>query len=95
MSKFNVTWSLTALKEVTQTADYIFENFGLKSARDFEQKLTQLTISLSDNKALCPKSKKLSFRKCVVTKQSSLIYFVNKDEIRIITLIDNRSLNAY
>lgn len=95
MSKFSIDWSIEALEKSKAISDAIYEQWGISSVLEFRNKLTDLIKLLAENKDLCPKSKKLSFRKCVVTKQTSLIYFVEKKIIKIITLIDNRSSHNY
>ncbi len=47
------------------------------------------------NKELCPASKLLTYRKCVVSKQTSLIYTIHDTSIFLITFIDNRALHNY
>ena len=72
-------------------ADYIYEKWGISASIEFVDKIDILTGLLATNKKLCPKSLKKSFRKCVVTKQVSLVYTISKDIIHLIAFVDNRS----
>ncbi|MFP5471281.1 MAG: type II toxin-antitoxin system RelE/ParE family toxin [Bacteroidia bacterium] len=86
-----VVWSNQAIEVSKKIIDYIVEQWGVASAMDFIQETSDFVELLSKNSKLCPESKKKNLRKCLVSKQVSLIYQIEKNKISIVTLIDNRS----
>ena len=90
-----VVWSQTALDAYLHIIDDIFENWTIKEVVNFQEAVDKLLFQLSKNSKLCPVSNLLNYRKCVVSKQTSLIYAINKDSIFLVTFIDNRSLHNF
>lgn len=83
---------LTAYK-LQRLTEYLLNEWGLKSKRDFLAKFTAKIEQISIHPESCPKSSEFKgIFKCVVTKQTSFFYRVNfiKQEIEIITIIDTR-----
>lgn len=95
MSKYIIEWSDEAKQTSKEISDHLYQSWGKLAANDFGQKVALLLRGLSSNKELCPKSKVKKLRKCVVSKQSSLIYHVNRNTITLVTFIDNRSNHIY
>jgi hypothetical protein len=50
---------------------------------------------ISENNKLFPASKKKSIYKAVISKQTSVIYSISKNEITLLYFIDNRSDHQY
>lgn len=68
--------------------------FSIPAALDLDEKLEKLLVQLQKHKYSCPPSPSLpGTRRCVVTKNVSLVYEVTGDEIQIIMVVDNRMDN--
>lgn len=68
--------------------------FSVSAALDLDEKLEKLVNRLQKHKYSCPPSKLLpGTRRCVVTKNVSLVYEIVGDVIQIILVIDNRMDN--
>lgn len=74
---------------------YLEEIWSPKVKEDFLKKLFGKINQISELPYSCPQSKEFKgLFKCIITKQTSLYYRVNleKDELEIITLFDNRQI---
>jgi hypothetical protein len=90
-----ILWTETALKTYLVVIDYLFEHWSLKEITSFENKVETLLDKILIHNELCPISKSYNFRKCIIDSNNSMVYFVNKNQIIIVTFIDNRSINSY
>lgn len=95
MPKNNIIWSDESLLVFDEIVDYIFEEWGIIPVLDFQNEINRLINLLENNKKLCPKSKIVNIRKCVITEQTSLIYKIKGNLLEIITFIDNRSKHRF
>ena len=91
----DVFWSIEASATYEDIILSLFERWSVDVIEDFENKVNKLIFRLSKNKKLCPPSKKKNLRKCVIHKNISLVYRINKTEIELVTFIDNRSEHKY
>ena len=90
-----VIWSQTAIDTYLHIIDTIFEKWTLKEVLHFQKEVDKLLERLKMHNELCPLSKQLNYRKCVVSEQTSLIYSLTKKDIYLVTFIDNRSLHSF
>lgn len=90
-----IVWSQTAIDTYLHIVDDIFKNWTVKEVANFQAAVDKLLRQLTINNKLCPVSNLLNYRKCVVSKQTSLIYALNKQDIYLVTFIDNRSLHSF
>ncbi len=90
-----IIWSDTSLNTYLHIVDYIYNEWTIKEVINFQESVNKLLAQLKVNKELCPASKLLTYRKCVVSKQTSLIYTIHDTSIFLITFIDNRALHNY
>lgn len=95
MSKIKITWSSEALETYDKIIEYIFSIWGIKPVIQLHHELKLLIKSIETNHKLCPKSKLVGLRKCVLSKQTSLIYSISRTKLVIVTFIDNRSQHTY
>jgi len=95
MHKLNIIWSPYAEVEYLEILNYIIDNWSISDADNFNNITNDLIAKIAINHKLCPKSKTSNFRKCVVTRQTSLIYRINSDSIDIIGFISNYSNHQY
>ncbi len=90
-----ITWSQTAINTYLSIADYIIDKWTQKELASFQKLVDGLLERIKTDNFICPASKKLNYRKCLVSKQTSLIYRVYKNEIFLITFLDNRTNHRF
>jgi plasmid stabilization system protein ParE len=90
-----VIWSHRAKTSYLETLEFILLKWTVREATNLEEMVNELIEKLRSNKHLCPLSKKTSLRKCVVSKQTSMVYSLNGNEIVIVGFIDNRSQHSF
>ena len=90
-----IIWTENAFKNYLNVIDYLFDNWSVNEILNFEKSVNQLVKNISSNIDLCPFSKILNYRKCVIDINNSLVYCVQNNKIIIVTLLDNRSFNIY
>ncbi|HPW88521.1 MAG TPA: type II toxin-antitoxin system RelE/ParE family toxin [Kaistella chaponensis] len=90
-----IVWSYEVLESYFKVIDYLLVNWTSKSIEKFENNFDELLERLSNHKEICPKSKLLNFRKCIIDKNNSLIYQEINDKIFLVTLINNSSSHSY
>ncbi len=76
-----IIWSNQAKITYERIIDDIPEKWTPNIAKDFENKTNSLLEIL----------KKQNLRKCVIHKNTSLIYITNDSNIELVTFIDNRT----
>ena len=90
---YTVKWTEKAESDYFAIIDYLLENWGRKSAKDFKNTVENTIDLISKMPTLYPLTDfRDGLRRCVVVKQVSLYYQVNdKDiEIYVVRLLDNR-----
>jgi mRNA-degrading endonuclease RelE of RelBE toxin-antitoxin system len=90
---YQIVWSATAVNSYQQTWDFIANNWSIDIIIDLDTKVQNLLDKLSNQERLCPPLKKFAYlRKCVISKQTSLIYSIDSQNkiINIVTFVDNR-----
>ena len=71
--------------------EYLELEWSLKVRNEFEEKLDSSIRTLLQMPDIFPKSElKKTYRKCVITKQTSIFYDFNSKEIRIADVFDTR-----
>jgi plasmid stabilization system protein ParE len=86
----NIVWSDEAKLTYESIIDDLLKKWPTDIALDFEKRTNELLDNLKQNKQLCPASKFKKLRKCVIHKNASLIYKINRKNIEIITFIFNK-----
>src|SRR5690554_2747883 len=79
--------------KLQKLAEYLLENWNLKTRDKFISKLTDKIKQISTQPDSCLKSSEFdNLYKCVVTKQTTFFYRIleEKNEIEIITVFDTR-----
>ena len=83
--------SPVAAKKIEILISYLQEEWSDKVKYDFISKLTEKFNQISLHPYSCIKSVEFpNLYKCVVNKQTSFYYRIKKNEIEVITVIDNR-----
>lgn len=88
---YKVVWSDEALKNLEKIIQYLENNWTEKEIGKFAVLLEKQIHLIQNNPQLYPKSDYIpELRKSVLSKQVSIFYKIAKNEIRIVTLFDNR-----
>jgi len=95
MASTKIVWSDEALAALDHILEYVFEEWGINPVLDLQDEIERLIGAIRSNKRLCPDSKITGLRKCVLSRQTSLIYKTAKSHLEIVTLLDNRSDHSY
>lgn len=90
-----INWSNKAKEQYEKIIDDLLERWPIQIALDFESLTDLLLKNLVINKKLCPVSKFEKLRKCVIHKNVSLIYRINKQTIEIVTFLINKEDNPF
>tara|TARA_B110001469_G_C9646725_1_gene327206 strand:- start:296 stop:583 length:288 start_codon:yes stop_codon:yes gene_type:complete len=95
MSKSKITWSEEASESFERIALNVLKKWNYKTAKEFDTKVDEYLTGLKSNPKMCQASKKNKIRKCVISKQTSLVYRIKKDTIELLLFIDNSSNHSY
>ena len=90
-----IYWSPQAEENYNKILDRIEEKWSLTEVYNFDEKAMRLVDLLKIQNKMCPTSKQINIRKCVITSQSSVIYKITKTNIELVDFIDNRTNHKY
>ncbi len=91
-----IYWSAEAKDTYAAILNYVMNNFPLDVAIEMDDKVERLIKSLETNSHLCPPSLQIQgIRRCVITKQLSLAYRTDGNEIELIAFFDNRMQHPF
>ncbi|MCH2236173.1 MAG: type II toxin-antitoxin system RelE/ParE family toxin [Crocinitomicaceae bacterium] len=91
MTKYEVRLSPIAEIKLKKIADYILEEFGLKSREKFLKIFTEHVRKLETHPETGVESKLIKeLRKNVVSKQTSFYYRIKGNQVFFLTVSDNR-----
>jgi len=87
-----VNWTDEAKASYKKTIVFILDNWTVDVALRLEDDVNILINNLEEYQYFCPPSRKdKNLRRCVISKQTSLLYEVNKTHIDLISFFDNRT----
>jgi plasmid stabilization system protein ParE len=90
-STYKIVWTDEALKNLADIIDYLEHRWTEKEIRKFASLLDRQLTLIQSNPELFPASPISSrLRKAVLTRQTTIYYRIDKDEIRMVSLYDNR-----
>ncbi len=90
-----LVWSDEARNTYDNTIDDLIDKWEIDIVLDFQEKTNTLLDHLKNYKKFCPPSKKKKLRKCVIHKNTSLIYKINKSNIELVTFIGNHTNHKF
>jgi len=89
--KFEVLWSAEAAERLAEVINYLRVKWSEREVNAFIRKVQKFELLVSRFPEIYAESNfKRGYRRAVITRQTSIIYFIDKDKIRIYTLFDNR-----
>ena len=90
-STYKIIWTDEALDNLADIIEYLELRWTKREIRNFSRLLDQQVNLIRSNPELFPTSTASSLlRKSVLTKQTTIYYRVDNNEIQIVTLFDNR-----
>ncbi len=91
-----IVWSDLAFLTFTDIAEFLSSKYSLDAAIKFDEQVDSIIQNLKKYKELCPAYKKRpSLRKCIVNKNTSLLYRIDRDKIHLVTFFDNRGIHSF
>ncbi|SRR5690554_2285607 len=93
--KFVVKWSPKSLDSFESIALQLIERWNLETALLFDRKVDGVIRQLEMNPKIYQASKKSKLRRCVIHKNVSLIFRINKDVVQLIVFVDNRDEHGF
>lgn len=87
---FKIKWSDEAAFEFEQINNLIINRWTAKEAADFILKTESIIKVISTQPYLYPASNFNQIRRAVITKQTSVYYLIQEEEIYLVTFWDNR-----
>lgn len=92
---YPVFWTELAKETYAGLLQFLTE-ISLDAAIELDEKIERLEENLMQHRHACPPSPKIPrFRRCVVDKNTSLIYEVHGRLIFIVAVVDNRANHLY
>ena len=90
-----IIWSNQAVITYEDIIDNLLLRWNVDVALEFESLTNNILDKLKSNEKLCPGSKKTLLRKCVIHKNSSIVYRIGKHNIEIVTFVFNKSNHSF
>lgn len=90
---YKLKWSEKSKDDFIQIIEYLLENWGRNSAKKFKKTVFQTIDIIQKMPMIYPLTEfRENVRRCIVVKQVSMYYQINKDskEIYIVRFYDNR-----
>jgi hypothetical protein len=88
--KLQVLYSQQSIQNAKEIVAYLKSRFSNKEVVNFYQSLSNFEKVISAYPTLYSESKKMKFRRAVLSKVLSVYYTFNQTEIVIIAIFDNR-----
>jgi len=86
----SIVYSARAKSEYRNILIYVIEEFGVDTARKVDDLFDKVILQIADNPEMYPVfDKKRKIRKCVVSRQTSMFYKINKSVVEIISFRGN------
>ena len=91
-----IIWSKEANESYVELLDFLYKKYSVDTVIALDEKVLNLLDKLKTNQYLCPPSKAfIGYRKCVLSKQTSLIYRTDGTIVEIMLFVDNRSEHGF
>ena len=90
---YTIVWTETAKLAYQQIQSFVLQNWSIDIVLRLDKDVEDLLQNLTKHKHLCPGLSEFpGLRKCLINKQTSLIYSVDELNkiINLVTIVDNR-----
>ena len=90
-SIYKIIWSDEAINNLSGIIEYLENRWTQKEIENFARLLDKQLELISSNPYLFPKGpQSKNIRKSVLTRQTSIYYYIKEKEVHLISLFDNR-----
>lgn len=90
-SIYSIIWTREAVRNLDEITEYLLEFWSERELKIFLDNLEKLLTLISQSPTLFPASNKgNSLRRAVLSKQTTVFYSFDSDEITLISLFNNR-----
>lgn len=93
--EYAIKWTPKALDSFEAITLQLIERWNIQTAHSFDKKVEIAINQLESNPKIYQVSKKSKLRKCVIHKNVSLIYRINKNTVELIVFVDNRDEHGF
>ena len=91
MPSYKIHYTDRASKDQQDLYEYLLEKWGIQTVKKLDVKIEQSLNLIAKQPEMYPATgQKTSIRRCVISKQTSLYYRVNKYNIELLTFFDTR-----
>jgi plasmid stabilization system protein ParE len=89
---YSIFWTENAKESYASILDLMIYRFGVNATLKMDDKVEKLLTLLESNKHLCPPTEtNVLVRRCIITKQLSVVYRINENSIELLAFYDNRA----
>ncbi|OWK74939.1 hypothetical protein CBW16_05985 [Flavobacteriaceae bacterium JJC] len=89
-SGYEIVWSDHALNELTQTLEYLEQNFTEKELKKLSKEIEKSVNLISKNPFIFSDSEIRNVRKVIISRYNTLYYRIKEEDIEIISFFSNR-----
>lgn len=89
-SGYEIVWSDHALNELTQTLEYLEQNFTEKELKKLSKEIKKSVNLISINPFIFSDSEIRNVRKVIIARYNTLYYRIKGKDIEIISFFSNR-----
>jgi len=93
--RYTVKWTPKSLDSFESIALQLIERWNIETALLFHEKVEAVIRQLEINPKIYQASKRFNLRRCVIHKNVSLIFRINKDVVQLIVFVDNRDGHGF
>jgi len=95
---YQILWTPLAQSSYQQILNFTLEKWSITTVIELDHEVQKLLEKLENHQSLCPPiGENKDVRKCVISKQTSLLYRIQQDTqmIELITFVDNRANHQF
>ena len=93
--RYTIQWTPKALETFEALALQLIDRWNIETALSFDKKVEIIIRQLEINPKVYQASKRNKLRKCVIHKNVSLIYRINKSFVELIVFVNNRDEHEF
>ena len=95
VQEYTIKWTPKALDTFEAIALQLIERWNIETAISFDEKTQVVINQLKSNPKIYQTTKKHKLHRCVIHKNVSLIYRINKNCVELIVFVDNRDDHGF
>ncbi|MEX2595996.1 MAG: type II toxin-antitoxin system RelE/ParE family toxin [Salibacteraceae bacterium] len=90
MPNYKIYYTDRASQDQQELYEYLLEKGGMQTVKKLDAKIEKSLSLIAQRPEMNPSSQQTSIRRCVISKQTSLYYRVNKYNIELLTFFYTR-----